>query len=287
MRFQPCGMSEEVRRKGGRFLRFAGAAGFFAKGFIYFFIGLLILLSAAGENEDESPQGVFKMIASLPSAAGTAILSILLVGLLAYAVWRLYEAFTGLGSTANEKAATRFFRHRLSPFISACVYLSYAAFCIRLLFAISSNPVCFPACWRDTTAGTVLLALLGLAFAIAMVTQLIPALTGSFVKDMRRDRLRKSPKLGKIFLIMGRIGFLGRAALFAALSALFWAYVFWPRSVSGGGSTISNALDILTGSTAGRAVLGLIGVLLIIYGLFAALNSYYKRFDTREVTGEV
>lgn len=280
-------MTDEVRRKGGRFLRFAGAAGYLAKGFIYFFIGLLIVLSAAGGNEDESPQGVFKRVASLPSGAGFFILSILLVGILMYAIWRLFEAFTGLGSTPDEKPATRFFRHRLSPFISACVYLSYAAFCIRLLFAIQSKPVCFPSCWRDTTAGTVLLALLGVAFAIAMVTQLIPALTGSFAKDMRRDRIRKLPARGRIFLFMGRIGFLGRAALFAALSALFWAYVFWPRSVSQGGSTISNALDILTGSTAGRAVLGVIGVLLIIYGLFAALNSYYKRFDTREVTGEV
>ena len=120
-----------------------------------------------------------------------------------------------------------------------------------------------------------------------MVTQLIPALTGNFAKDMRMDRIRRSPTFGRIFLIMGRMGFLGRAALFAALSALFWAYVFWPKSVSGSGSTISNALDLFTGSTAGRAVLGVIGVLLIIYGLFAALNSYYKRFDTREVTGGV
>jgi len=275
----------EVKRGGGRVVRFAGATGYFAKGFLYTCIGILIIVSAAtpGKSEDESPQGVFKKIASLPSVAGAVILSVLLVGLLAYAIWRLFEAFTGAGSLPTDSKLKSFFRHRLSPFISACVYLSYAAFCIRLLFSISSKPVCFPACWRDSVWGTVLLALLGLAFLIAVITQLIPALTGSFRADMRTDRMARHPRSGRIFLGLGHVGFLGRAALFAALSALFWAYVFWPDRAENGGSTISNSLDIFTGSTAGRVVLGLIGVCVLLYGIFAALNAYFKRFVTPEL----
>jgi hypothetical protein len=201
-----------------------------------------------------------------------------------YALWRLYEAATGMGADPGEGKTKQFFRHRLSPFISACVYLSYAAFCIRLLFSIQSSPVCFPACWRDTIWGTIFLALLGLAFAIAVITQLIPALTGSFRQDMRKDRMARHPRATTAFILLGRVGFLGRAALFAALSALFWAYVAWPDRATKKGSAISDSLDLFTGSTGGQVILGLIGVAVICYGIFAALNAYFKRFDTSRIT---
>jgi hypothetical protein len=67
------------------------------------------------------------------------------------------------------------------------------------------------------------------------------------------------------------------------VSALFWAYVFWPRRARANGSTISDSLDQLTAATAGRAILGLIGVSVICYGIFAALNSYFKRFVTPQL----
>jgi hypothetical protein len=275
-------MSEEVRQGTGKFLRFAGPVGFLAKGFLYFCVGILIILSASGESEDESPQGVFKKIRGLPAGTGVAILSVLLAGLLLYSSWRLFEAFTGKGAEPGEGKWKRFFRHRLSPFVSACVYLSYAVFVIRLIFSIGSKPVCFPDCWRETVIGTVGLVLLGLAFAIAFVTQLLPALTGSFRKDMWSYRMNNHPYLARAFLVLGRIGFLGRAALFAVVSALFWAYVALPERAHGGESTISDSLDVLTGSVAGRVILMLIGIALTCYGIFAALNAHYKRFSTSD-----
>jgi hypothetical protein len=271
-----------VRRESGRFIRFAGAAGFFAKGFLYSFIGVLILVTSTGASEDESPQGVFKKIQSFSTGWGTAILVLLLLGMLLYAVWRLFEAATGLGASDGDGRFKRFFRHRLSPFISACVYLSYAAFSIRLLLGLRSSGggVCFPSCWRDTAWGTALLALLGLAFLIAFVTQMIPAVTSNFRGDMRADRMLAWPKVAKLFLVLGRVGFLGRAALFAAVSALFWAYVFWPKRATSSGSTISASLDQLTATTVGRVLLGFIGICTICYGVFAAMNTYFKRFVT-------
>ena len=215
----------KVKQEGRRFVRFAGAAGFFAKGFLYTFVGILVIVSSSGTSADESPQGVFKRIQSFPNGWGTAALALLLAGMMLYALWRMFEASTGAGATQDEGKMKRFFRHRLSPFISGCVYLSYAAFCIRLLFGLrSTGGVCFSACWRDSLGGTVLLALLGLAFLITMVTQLVPALTGNFRGEMRAGRMARWPRLGRAFLILGRIGFLGRAALFPAVSALFWAY---------------------------------------------------------------
>ena len=271
---------EDSATTAGGLLRFAGAAGFFAKGFLYTFVGVLILVtSLLSSSEDESPQGVFKKIQALSAGWGTAILSLLFVGMILYAIWRLFEAATGLGANADDGKLKRFFSHRLSPFISGCVYLSYAAFCIRLLFGLrSANNVCFPSCWRDTAWGTVLLALLGLAFLVAVVTQLVPAVTGNFRKDMRADCMMRWGRLGKSFLVLGRIGFLGRAALFAAVSALFWAYVFWPHKAKSNGSAISESLDQLTATKGGRVILTLIGLMVVCYGAFAALNSYFKRF---------
>ena len=280
----------QLRREGGRFVRFAGAAGFLAKGLIYIGCGVLILVSAfqgsSGGNRDESPQGVFKRVSQMSSGLGVTLLSLLLVGILMYAVWRLFEAVTAVGLRSEPRRVGKlkaFFSYRLSPFISACVYLSYAAFCIRLLLSVASSPVCFPACWRDTVWGTVLLALLGLAFAIAVVTQLIPAVTGSFRKDMRSDRMQVHPARGRAFVLLGRVGFLGRAALFASLSALFFAFVLWPRRARTSGSTISQALDAFTGKPGGRVILFLIGITVTCYGVFAALNAHYKRFTTESV----
>ena len=74
---------EDSATTAGGLLRFAGAAGFFAKGFLYTFVGVLILVtSLLSSSEDESPQGVFKKIQALSAGWGTAILSLLFVGMI-------------------------------------------------------------------------------------------------------------------------------------------------------------------------------------------------------------
>jgi uncharacterized protein DUF1206 len=275
-----------------RFVRFAGAAGFISKGLIYLGCGLLILGSVFSptpkDAQDESPRGVISVIGTLSPVLGIGLLVVLLVGLCMYALWRFFEAFTGVTAAPGETGVRKFFSRRFAPFISACVYISYAAFCVRLLFSMRSQPVCFPACWRFTVWGRVLLTLLGVAFAAAVVTQVMPAVTASFKGDMRDDRMRRHPDWAKVFSFIGRIGFLGRAALFGSVSALFFTFVLWSEGrESDGKSTVSQALDAFSGSNGGRVLLFLIGLSVSCFGIFAALNAYFKRFLTEPATDVV
>lgn len=199
--------------------------------------------------------------------------------------FRMWEAITGQGSDASFGKKKNFFRYRLSPFVSGCVYTAYAYYIFQMLFqtaeeqqfAASSQE--FPASWTKTTLGSAGVGIIGIAFLIAFFTQIINAISGNFIRDLKTSE--PGARKWEAFLVhtLGRIGFAGRAMLFGTMSGFFWDSLA-NRNESGDKNMVAAAVGKLSTSGGGRFFMGLLGVCLVIYAVFALLNVYYKYFPT-------
>ena len=283
----------QIRGKYYTAVKVCGRIGFFTKGFIYGTIGGLTIASAlTAQVNNESPQGVFILMGSFPSASGHILLILMMSGVSIYALWRFWEGLTGQGYDDRFSRKKNFFRYRLSPLASGIVYVAYDIYIIYLFTlrpaAVGStiqeeSTTCFPVCWRDSIIGKIGLGLLAVAFTIATVTQLIPAFTGNFRNEMDFNKFRGT--VGRMvkypFLISGHIGFLSRAVLF-----FFVCFLFWKILLSEGvfvdpkQSTVAQAINIIREYLWGKIIMTVLGIGLIIYGIFAILCMYFKIFPT-------
>lgn len=271
-----------------------GQIGFFTKAFIYATIGGLTLESSSTDAiHNESPQGVFILLGSVPNGAGHVLLVLMLTGVTIYCVWRFWEGLTGQGYDPSFSKKKNFFKYRISPLVSGLVYSIYGAYIIYL-FTIEPSPPgvsslqnedqsCFPVCWNENTAGKIGLGMLAFIFTIATITQLVPTLTGNFRNEIDFNKL--NTKVGKLirypFLIAGHLGHFGRAVLFFLVSFLFWKILLGdiifldPKQ-----STIAQAINSLRENVIGTVIMAILGICLIMYGIYALICIYLKIFPT-------
>ncbi|ORY91070.1 hypothetical protein BCR43DRAFT_498457 [Syncephalastrum racemosum] len=275
-----------------RAVRIIGRCGFIAKGVVYGIIGVLICTNVSGaytpngSEGNESPQGAFLLLGGIP-AVGRPILVIMAVGLVTYLVWRFWEAITGQGCDARLSRRTNFFRYRLSPIVSGCVYLAYLYYLVQMIYQTSEEQQqtaasnSFPGSWTSSTVGSAFIGIFGIAFLIALVTQVVNAVTGNFIPDLKTCNVKDVPRQWEARLVnlSGRVGFGGRAAMFGTLSGFFWDSLA-KRNESGDKNMIAAAIGKLSTHKGGRFFMILLGVSLIIYALFAIGNAYYKYFPT-------
>lgn len=197
----------------------------------------------------------------------------------------MWEAITGQGSDASFSKKKNFFRYRLSPFVSGAVYTAYAYYIIQMLFQteeeqqVAASSQEFPASWTKTKLGSAGVGIMGIAFLIAFFTQIINAVSGNFIKDLKTSEPDARKWEAAIVHTLGRIGFGGRAALFGTMSGFFWDSLA-NRNESGNKNMVAAAVAKLSTSGGGRFFMGLLGVTLVIYAVFALLNVYYKYFPT-------
>ncbi|KAI9488068.1 hypothetical protein BDB00DRAFT_942536 [Zychaea mexicana] len=288
-----------VRPKHVRIVRFIGRCGFIAKGVVYGIIGVLIMTNVSGtftpngSQGNESPQGAFLLLGGIP-AIGRPILVVMAIGLITYLCWRFWEAITGQAYDATLSKRTNFFRYRLSPIVSGLVYCGYLYYLIQMIYqteeeqqkTASSNE--FPASWTDTTVGSAFVGIFGVAFMIAFATQLVNAITGNFIPDLSTSDPTTTPTTtttaarkweARTVHLFGRIGFGGRAAMFGTLSGFFWESLA-ERNESGELNVVAAAIGKLSTHTGGLFFMVILGLSLIIYGIFAIANAYYKYFPT-------
>lgn len=182
---------------------------------------------------------------------------------------------------------TNFFRYRLSPMVSGFVYLAYLYYLVQMIYQTheqqqqTASSKEFPASWTDTQVGSAFIGVFGVAFLIAFATQMINAITGNFIPDLKTSEAttRRCRWEACIVHTAGRIGFGGRAAVFGTLSGFFWDSLA-TRNESGKQNMVAAAIHKIQGHAGGAFFLVLLGISLMIYALFAISNAYYKYFPT-------
>ncbi|KAK9814923.1 hypothetical protein WJX73_002151 [Symbiochloris irregularis] len=278
---------KQVKPRHYMIVRILGRVGWNAKGLVYALIGGLSCQSAVGDGDENSasPQGAFILVGS--NTIGVPLLVVMAIALICYCMWRFWEAITGQGADASFGNLKNFFRYRLSPFVSGCVYGLYTVFVISLIPKSKEDRQNqtnsgFPDSWTHNAAGKTGLSLAGIAFVAAFLVQMEGTFTRNFHETLRPGM---PGWLKWITWITGHLGFFARGGVFLCVAVLFFRAIRDP-SASSHKTAIADALYQLKTNSGGKALLFILGFGLLVYSLFAVLNGMYVReFPTRVPSG--
>jgi hypothetical protein len=245
-----------------RALRF----GHLARGVVFGAIGFLALRLAMGDaRETPDMPGALEALADQP--LDVLFLSVLSLGLLAYALWELVHAIADLDDAGG---GVRGWARRLIPFTVGLTYLGFAAYAFALLLGMRRDNDGI----QDETASIMQLPLgrwivgaIAAGVIIAGVHELFVAFTGRFKEEFRRVRLGSLMRA----VVLG-VGWWGHASRGAVYVVAGWfgmraAVTFDPDEAKGFADTLS---EIGTGEFGG-ALLGAVATGLIAFGVYSVL----------------
>lgn len=234
-------------------------AGYAARAIVYFSLGYLTF--ATGQAEGTS--SVLDKLEQVPG--GTALLGLLALGLAAYGLFRLYGAWVDLENDGDGwKGRGKRFAHVLSGLSHFA--LAWAA--VRLVAGTGGSDDgsaggAAATTVLDVPGGWLLVAAVGIGFAVAAVSQATKAWSGKFMRLMARD----TPHWAEA---IGRVGFAARAAVFAALA---WTII--DAALDGSAGSIGFR-DALASYRQYDALYAAIAIGLALFGVFSLVMARYR-----------
>lgn len=250
--------------------------GYTAKGLVYFMVGLLTLQAAIGMGgETSDATDAFREFIDQPF--GSVLLISVIVGLIAYASWRMLQGITD-PQQRGDGAKVVFLR--IIDFSTGLLYLamSYAAWQILQGLGAEDGDESTEV-WVERVMelpyGSWLVMLLAIAILAGGVFQFYSAWTARFessfssrMNDLERRALRW----------LGRVGVSAWGVVYCMVAFLFYqASVSYDSQEAGG---LSDALDALQDQPYGTWVLAITAGGLITYGVYLlALAYYHKLFE--------
>ncbi len=247
--------------------------GYFSRAILYSVLGLIALTSAS--KIAEGTNGVFQAIEDFPG--GNVILWILVVGLIAYALFRLASPLFDIENNGSDATG---WGHRIGHLGSAIGHLALAYSAYK--FAGSGSGGSGGGAQQAASGvlsidfGGIVLGLLGIAFFLAAISQAKKGFTGSFMN-------RISAQAPDFTRILGGIGFAARAVVYAVIG---WSLV--KVGFLSSGSEEVKTLGSAVASLAGEGIIfKLVAVGLLIFGLFSLILARYRIIPDLDEDGNV
>lgn len=235
--------------------------GYFSRAILYTVLGLIALTSAG--KIAQGTDGIFIAIEEFP--AGMAILWLMVIGLSAYALFRLASTFFDIENHGSDKVG---WGKRIGHAGSAIGHFALAFSAYK--FATTSGGGGDGA--QDAAAGVlsftlggVVLGILGLLFFIAAFAQAKKGITGSFMN-------RISPQAPDSTRWLGGAGFLARAAVFIVIG---WSLV-QAGFLSSSTEQIKTLGDAVASLSGEGIIFTLVAAGLLIFGIFSLILARYR-----------
>ncbi len=242
--------------------------GYFSRAILYFVLGLIALTSA--DRIAEGTNGIFRAIQDYP--AGTVILWIMVVGLIAYALFRFCSLFFDIENNGSDaKGWGKRLGHAGSGI--AHLALAFSAFQFANSDTGSGSGGGGSGGGAQEAAsgvlsvefGGVVLGLLGIALFVAAFHQAKKGITGSFM-----NRISASAPDATRWL--GGAGFLARAVVYIVIG---WS-LFQAGFMSSGASQIKTLGDAVASLAGEGFVFTLTAIGLMLFGLFSLVLARYR-----------
>jgi len=250
--------------------------GFAAKGIVYTLVGLLAAQAALGPGGKKTDaQGALQTIVTQPFGQG--LLSLVAIGLLGYALWRLVEAIADPDHKGNDAKGLL---QRCSYAGNGLIYASLALTAVQIVLGSaggSSNAS------RDWTArlltqpfgqwlvGTIGALVIGLGFY-----QFYEAYKAKFRQKLKLNEMSDAEQTWTTYL--GRFGLAARGVVFVVIGFFFIqaARQSNPSQAKG----LRGALEALEQQPYGAWVLGVVAIGLISYGIYYIVQARYRHIGT-------
>ncbi|HEX8526346.1 DUF1206 domain-containing protein [Allosphingosinicella sp.] len=238
--------------------------GFAARGLVYAMVGWLALRN--GRSED--PGGIFDY---LETGIGPVLLAAMALGFLAYALWRLLDAWIDPGGRGSDAKGVGV---RLAGAGSGLVHLGFAgAAALHLVDTRGGGG----GSSGEEGARAALSLPGGTAMLYAVAAILLGMAVAQFAKAWKMKFMRNLDVGGTTGLWvcwLGRLGFATRGAVFAVIATLFWSAASHSSASEAGG--LGDALRSMSPTLKTAVAFGL-----ILFGLFSLAEGRYRRIDRR------
>ncbi len=244
--------------------------GFVMSGLVHVLIGMIALRLALGDSSQDADQGgALQAVAAAPGG------SLMLWGgglaMAALAIWHLAEAW--FGARWKRSGSDRVV-HVLKTLGKAGVYAALAVTALRFAAGGGSDS------GQQTTeltagvmghpAGRVLIVAVGLGVLAVGGYHVYKGASRGFEGDLR---LPRGETMGAAITVTGVVGYIAKGVALMIVGLMFgWAALSAdPEKASG----LDGALKTLASLPAGAVLLGVVGVGVILYGVYAMLRSRY------------
>lgn len=249
-----------------------------AKGIVYGLIGLLAFLTALGMGgKTTGTKGMLFSLSSLPS--GEALLFLIGIGLVGYSVWNLVKA---IKDPEKKGHSAKGILIRTGYFITAIIYSSIAFTALK--FALHARNLGMTE--KDISAkmlaeplGQWLVGLVGAIILGYGLSEIFNGIKKKFMKKFNVDQMNEKEK--DVAVKSGKAGLVSRGIVLSMVGYFFiqTAISANPKHTKG----IGGALSVLAHKPYGHQLLALIGLGLILYGVYSIIRG---RYETMEFGGK-
>ena len=249
--------------------RIAARIGYVVLGLLHLLIGVIAIAIATGGAGDSADQsGALAQIASAP--AGLMLLWVIVVGLVALAIWQISEAIVERNPDAKKRWGYR------AKYVGTAV--AYAAIAGTAFTAAMGGRSDSSASTKNLSAtllaspgGVFLLVLVGLVVAAIGVSFVVRGITRAFLKNLSVP----SGPAGRGIRVFGTVGYVAKGIAVGVAGILFLVAALTHDPIASSG--LDGALRSLAGLPFGQIVLWLVGAGLVVYGLFCFARARYAR----------
>ena len=251
-------------------MEWSARAGLIAYGIIHILIGWLALLMGWGEAVPASPDlsGALRTVAMQPF--GKVVLWLNAAGLMALAIWQAGEAIWGSPSAPEVKrnGAIR----GAKALVYAAIGVSAGRFAVGAGSASGEEPEEAASGAMTVPVGRFVVGVVGLVIMIVGVSHVIKGVKKSFLEEMATSAM--SPAVRRSATFLGRVGYIGKGIAVGVVGGLltYTTITFDPQEQG-----LDGALQAVLVQPSGRYLLSALAVGFIAFGLFAILQSRFRR----------
>lgn len=235
--------------------------GYFSRAVLYILLGAIALTSR--EKIEQGPEAAFTSAGSLPG--GAALLWILALGMLSYALFRFASAFFDVENYGTDKEGI-FNRIGHAGSGIGHLVLAYSAYGLASGGSSGGGDEAENAAAGliSMDVGAIILGVLGLAFVLAGIMQARKGITGSFMQ-------RISPQAPHYTRNLGGFGFVTRAIVFVIIG---WSLI---QSAWFNQSSEVKTLGEAIASLGDEGILfTLVAVGLVLFGIFSLILTRFR-----------
>lgn len=246
--------------------------GFAARGLVYILVGYAAFQASQGAGRTQGSSDAIEDVGRM--TGGPVLLTIVALGLLGYAAWRLVNAFMGSGDKEGGRDGPV---HRVGHAISGVIHLLLAFTASRLAIGSGGGGSGEDAQAQGAAEGAMalpggeaLVVIVGVALIAVGIGQLVEAVRAEFMRH-----IGASGQARKAVEWIGRAGHLARGLVFA-----FAGYLLIQagrESDAGGASGMGGVLERMLTLPGGDTLLLLIAIGLVMFGVFSLVMARYRR----------
>ena len=242
--------------------------GYVVLGIVHIVLGLIAISVARGGGGEADQSGAMEQIRQTP--VGVALLWAIFLGLTALAIWQIAEAFLERNPDTKKKWGYRI------KYVGTAVAYSFIAV-TALVYALggqsdsSQSSQSFSAQLMATPGGVFVLGLFGLVIGAVGIAFIVRGVTRAFEKHLAIPE--GAAKKG--IVTFGVVGYVAKGIAIAITGILFIVAAFTHDPEAAGG--LDAALHALAALPFGVVILWIVGIGLVIYGVFCFARARYAK----------